>query len=136
MSLHMLATGTLLAAPLRREGRQGDFATATIRVQTQDAPILVSIIAFGEIADQLLSLGKGDAVSIAGRAKLSAWTGHDGAERHGLSIVAEQIASARPLRKADAATRGAHPQQRAPVRPDNDGMPDDPVGDLYRETDR
>jgi single-stranded DNA-binding protein len=108
-----------------------------IRAQTQDGTISVSAIAFGEAADRLLSLGKGDAVSIGGRAKLNTWTAPDGAERHGLSIVAEQLASTRPTREAGAPTRSARPHRPAPVRPDNDApMPDDQVGDLYRETDR
>jgi single-stranded DNA-binding protein len=132
VSLYALVCGSLLFDPQRREGRQGDFATGMIRVQTQDGAISVSAIAFGEPAARLLALKKGDAVSIAGRMKFNTWTAPDGAERHGLSIVAEQLASTRPTREAGAPTRSAHPQQRAPVPPDNDGrMPDDRVDDLY-----
>jgi single-stranded DNA-binding protein len=105
MSLYTLATGSLIADPARRTGAKGDFATGTLRVATDDGSILVSVIAFGEYAEQLLAHRQGSPVAIAGRATLRSWTGKDGAEKHGLSIVAEQIASASAARRADAERR-------------------------------
>ena len=98
--LFALASGTLIADPQRREGRKGGFATATIRVQAEDDAVLVSTIVFGDAAEQLLGLSKGDAVSVGGRATISTWTGRDGVEKHGLSIVADQIAAAKPQRRS------------------------------------
>src|SRR4051812_29352373 len=102
MSLHILATGTLVADPVRRAGTKGDFATGSLRVATDDESILVSVIAFGKQAETLLAHSVGAALAVAGRAKLTRWTGRDGAEKHGLSLVAEQIASASAARHADA----------------------------------
>jgi single-stranded DNA-binding protein len=105
MSLYTLATGTLIADPVRRSGANGDFATATIRAATEDGTILVSAIAFSALAEQLLSHHQGDAVAVAGRAKLREWTGQDGAQHHGLSVTVEQLTSAAAARRADAERR-------------------------------
>jgi single-stranded DNA-binding protein len=106
MSLYVLATGSLTADPVRRTGASGkDYATASLRVSTDDDPVLISVIAFGEQAEQLLAHRQGSALAVSGRAKLSSWTGRDGAEHHGLSVVAEQVASASAARRAEAERR-------------------------------
>ena len=105
MSLYTLATGNLIADPVRRTGAKGDFATATLRVATDDDAILVSVIAFGDTAETLLEHRHGSTLAVSGRAKLSSWTGKDGAQHSGMSVVAEQIASASAARRADAKRR-------------------------------
>jgi single-stranded DNA-binding protein len=105
VSLHLLATGTLVADPIRRTGARGDFATALMRVATEDGAILVSMIAFGEVAETLLAHRAGATLSVAGRAKLSIWTGRDGRENHGLALVGEQVASASAARRDDIGRR-------------------------------
>ena len=106
MSLYLLATGMLISDPARRTGAKGaDFATATIRVATDDGAILISAIAFGELAAQLLAQHRGDALAVSGRARLSEWTGRAGETHHGISLVVEQLASASAARRAGAARR-------------------------------
>src|SRR5262249_12479052 len=106
MSLYTLATGTLIGDPAHRTSARGnDFATATLRVSTDNEPILISIVAFGDVAAELLRHRQGDALAVAGRAKLTAWIGRDEAQHHGISIVADQIASAATARRADAERR-------------------------------
>jgi single-stranded DNA-binding protein len=105
VSLYTLATGTLIADPVRRTGAKGDFATATLRAATDDDAILVSVIAFGDTTETLLEHRHGSTLAVSGRARLSSWTGRDGAECHGLSVVAEQITSAAAARRADAKRR-------------------------------
>jgi single-stranded DNA-binding protein len=105
MSLHILATGRLIADPVRRTGAKGDFTTALLRVATDDGAILASVIAFGAAAESLLAHRAGATLAVAGRAELTSWTGRDGAENHGLSMVAEQIASASGARRADVERR-------------------------------
>jgi len=108
MSLFVLATGSLIADPQRRESQSGKvFATAALRVVTEDGPALVSLIAFGDQADVLLSYHHGTAIAVSGRAKLTEWTGKDGKQCHGLSAVAEQLASAAAARRANAERRRA-----------------------------
>ena len=105
MSLHMLATGALISDPVRRAGAKGDFATGTLRVASDDGSVLVSLISFSGHAEQLLEHKAGDMLAVAGRAKLTEWTGKDGAARHGLSLVVDQLASAAATRRADAQRR-------------------------------
>ena len=106
MSFFALVAGNLVADPLRRTGQRGDFATGSVRAHTEGGEyMLVSAIAFGDAAEQLLAHRQGDALALSGRASLRSWTGKDGAEKHGLSLVAEQIASAASARRADAERR-------------------------------
>ncbi len=107
MSLHVLAAGALIADPVRRAGAKGDFSTATLRVATEDGAMLCSLIAFAAAAAELLQHRQGDALAVAGRARLTSWTGRDGAEHRGLSLVADQVASAASARRAAAARRSA-----------------------------
>jgi len=53
-----------------------------------------------EVADQLAedAIGKGDMIAVSGRLTKSAWTGKDGADRSGFSVLADTIASARTVR--------------------------------------
>lgn len=97
----LLATGTLVSDPQRRQASNGNaYATALLRVPTEEDSVLVSVIAFSQEACESLSkLRKGDALSVSGRAKLTAWTGRDGETRHGLSVVADKVLSAYEVRK-------------------------------------
>jgi single-stranded DNA-binding protein len=105
VSLHVLAAGSLIAAPQQRTGASGKpFMTGTLRVPTEgeEGAVLVSLIVFDADAQAALGrLRKGDAASITGRAKLSKWQGKDG-ERTGLSVVAERVMSAYEARKQRA----------------------------------
>jgi single-stranded DNA-binding protein len=108
MTLYLLATGTLTADPIQRTSQTGNvFATGSLRVATEDGVVFVSLIAFADQAERLLVHRQGSAIAAAGRAKMAGWTGKDGAERHGLSIVAEQIASVAAAQRADRDRRSA-----------------------------
>jgi len=108
MTLHVLAVGTLTADPMQRTSQSGNaFATGNIRVITEAEPVFVSLIGFGEQAQELPAHRQGSTIAISGRAKLSTWTGRDGAEKHGFSLVVEQVASASAARRADVDRRGA-----------------------------
>jgi single-stranded DNA-binding protein len=106
MSLYILATGSLIADPQRRTSASGkDFATATVKASTDDGSVLVSLIVFGTLAEELLRHHQGSALAVSGPARLTSWIGKDGAEKHGLSLLAEQIASAAAARRAEAERR-------------------------------
>jgi single-stranded DNA-binding protein len=107
MSLHVLATGTLTADPQSRTSKSGnDFAIGNIRVATGEGePVFVSLIAFADKAPNLLGHRQGSTIAVAGRATFKSWTGKDGAEKHGLSVVVEQIVSAAAARRAEASRR-------------------------------
>jgi len=106
MTLHVLATGTLTADPVRRTSQTGKlFATGNIRVAADDNAIFVSIVAFGDTAETLLRHRQRSTIAVSGRAKMSNWTGKDGNERHSLSVVVDQLASAAAARHTDADRR-------------------------------
>ena len=146
--LWAMASGVLARDPERRTGAKGIFAVASIRVGAGDAVQSVSTIAFADNAERLLSLHSGDAVSVSGRAELKSWTDKSGAKRTGLSVVANEIAAARPKpRPRDAAPRQDRPrprqrdaaprQERPTPRPAYDGPPlDDSIDDLYPQVRR
>jgi single-strand DNA-binding protein len=64
-----------------------------------EAPEWFSLVAFGTIAEALAKHVKDDMVAISGRLTKSAWTGRDGAERSGFSVLVDSIASARTVRR-------------------------------------
>jgi len=147
MSLYVLASGPLIGDPQCREGVKGPFTTATIRVNNRDEAVLVSVIAFGEEAGRLLELVKGgDAFALSGRARLTSWTGREGTEKHGISIVAEQIAAPKPrprsIARSAAASGASRPRPKASGRSIYSAprtlshateLPADRVDDLYAE---
>jgi single-stranded DNA-binding protein len=130
MSFFALISGTLAADPQQRTGSNGKpFTTAVIRVGDGDDGFTASCIAFCDAASRLLDFSKGDAVSLSGRAKLSAWTGRDGAEHHGLSITLGQIIgldTPKPQRRKPSARKRA---QRF-MAPSGE-VPNDRVDDLW-----
>ncbi len=107
--LSVLASGTLAADPKARTSASGKaFATALLRVPSEDAEaMLASVITFdsGAVA-ALLALSKGDALAIAGRAKLSEWT-KDGEQKHGLSVIADKVLTVYQAGKLREQARGA-----------------------------
>jgi|SRR6516164_9421316 single-stranded DNA-binding protein len=124
MSFHALISGILTADPQARDGQKGQFATATIRADE----LFASAIAFSEAGEQLLTFSKGDAVAVGGKAKLTQWTGKDGGERHGISLVVSTIAAAKPPSRPPA-----RPAVRKPARTRQTAspLPDDRVDDLW-----
>jgi single-stranded DNA-binding protein len=108
--LSVLVEGSLIAAPVSRtSGKGSTFVTAQMRCAADGGEsILVSVIAFGaDVADALVSLGKGDALAVAGRASLSRWE-KDGQAHVGLKVTATRVLSVYSAGKRRAqATAGA-----------------------------
>ena len=92
--LNALLQGKLVADPEHRVGASGKpFATCRVTFAQDNAEsALASVIGFGEVAERLMLLAKGDPVAIVGRASLNAWADKaTGEPRAGLRIVAEQF---------------------------------------------
>ena len=91
--IRALITGTLYGAPQARTAASGNqYATAKPRADGKDGTSAwCSVIAFGEVADRLLTLGDGAALSISGRAEVNAWLDKQGEPRAGLSLVADEM---------------------------------------------
>lgn len=75
-----------------------------------EAPEWFSLTAFGATGEALARHAKGDIIAVSGRLTKSAWTGRDGVERSGFSVLVDTIASARTVRPGKpkaGARRGA-----------------------------
>jgi single-stranded DNA-binding protein len=128
---YALCSGCLTANPQRRQGSRAPFATGSLRVQDGEDWLFVSVIAFGDKAAALLEHAAGAAIEVSGRAKLTTWTGRDGAEKHGVSITIEQIITAKPRARGSATRR---PQStRRQVIGNSPGLLDDRLDDLYAD---
>jgi single-stranded DNA-binding protein len=95
---------------------------------------MVSLIGFAEAGERLLRLAKGSAVAVSGRARLNRWVDRDGVEKHGISIVAEQIAAAWPRSAAGSQrrVRNRSPSPRS-TRDMGPPLPADRVDDLWQD---
>jgi N6-adenosine-specific RNA methylase IME4 len=72
MSFFALVSGTLAADPQARISSNGKpFATGSIRAGDGDDAVFVSWIAFNEHVKRLVDFGKGDALALGGKAKLT-----------------------------------------------------------------
>jgi len=91
--IRTLITGTLYGAPQARTSQAGKpFVTAKLRADGKNGEsVWCSIIAFGEIADRLLTLADGAALSISGRAEVNAWLDKQGEPRAGLSLLVDDL---------------------------------------------
>lgn len=122
MSFDALISGRLIKPAQARTGNNGKaFALAQITVPTEgEESLLASCIAFSRTAvDALLALDKGDAVAVAGKAKLSSWTGSDGTQKHGLNVTVEQVLTAYHVRRKRNAAQADDESDvgRAPAGP-------------------
>ena len=93
--IRALLTGTLYGSPEQRTAKSGSlFTTAKLRADGKDgASVWCNIVAFGELAERLAALPANAALSVAGRAEVSAWLDKQGEPRAGLSIVADELAT-------------------------------------------
>ena len=131
MSFFVLVSGTLAADPQARIGSNGKpFATGSIRAGDGDDAVFVSFIAFGEHVKRLVDFGKGDALALGGKAKLTQWVGKDGVERHGVSITVETIAAAKPEPRPRKPS-GTRKRAAAILAPSSSQVPDDRIDDLW-----
>ena len=105
MTARALITGTLYGDPQARTSQAGkSFTTAKIKADGKDGSTLwVSIIAFNDLADRLLTLKANAAVALSGKLEVSAYTAKDGTPAAGLSVVVDELATlkAKPKPKAE-----------------------------------
>lgn len=114
MSITALITGRLMKDPEQRAGGNGQpFTRALIAAATDDGSALVSVIAFGSLAEQLAALRRGDTAALTGRAKVNTWAGNDGETRAGLSVVVDGMLTAYHLRQRRKAMQSTAEQEGA-----------------------
>ena len=120
--LNALASGTLVRDPKSGTSASGTrWSNTTIRCnvgQNRDGEsetAFITIVCFGDVADRLARLSKGDAISVQGPLKPTTYE-KDGQERNGLEIIAQALLSPYDLKKkrgnSDTQPRPERAQQR------------------------
>ena len=131
--LEVLISGKLIRDPATSVGPSGKpFTTALVRVPTErEETVLVNCIAFGETGERLGRLKAGDAVSMAGSAKLSSWE-KDGEARHGIGMTATAILSAWDAKRRRGDHQEGQPQRQGQPSPYPRRQPSRDLGDPPR----
>lgn len=89
-----LVTGVLTQIPVSRTtSKGGTMATGSLAVQASadGKPAYVGLLAFNDLAETLLQLDKGDAISVRGRMELNRWTSNTGEQREGWQVIADAL---------------------------------------------
>ena len=123
MSARALITGQLYGDPQARTSQAGKtFTTAKVRADGKDGAVLwVSIVAFGDLAERLLTMRANNALALSGKLEVSAYTAKDGTPAAGLSVVCDELATlkAKPRPKTTPA-----PTQQPVIAGFDDDLPD------------
>ena len=95
MSARALITGTLYGDPQARTSQAGkSFTTAKVKADGKDGSTLwISVVAFGDLADRLLTMRANNAVALSGKLEVSAYTAKNGEPAAGLSVVCDELAT-------------------------------------------
>ena len=93
--IRALLTGILYGEPQARTSQAGkSFTTAKVKADGKDGAVLwISIVAFNDLADRLLTLKANNAVALSGKLEVSAYTAKDGTPAAGLSVVVDELAA-------------------------------------------
>lgn len=95
--IRALVSGTLHGDPQTRTSRGGQpFTTGKLKADASDGnTVWCSLIAFGQEGERLALLKAGQALSVSGRAKVTAWAGKDGQPAGGLDLTVDEVATLR-----------------------------------------
>ncbi|MCC8998433.1 MAG: single-stranded DNA-binding protein [Candidatus Contendobacter sp.] len=103
--IRALLTGILYGEPQARTSQAGkSFTTAKVKADGKDGSSLwISVVAFGDLAERLLTMKANNAVALSGKLEVSAYVAKDGSPAAGLSVVCDELAAlkAKPRPKAD-----------------------------------
>jgi len=101
----ILVIGNLYGDPQARTSQAGkSFTTAKVRADGKDGAVLwISIVAFGDLADRLLTMRANAALALSGKLEVSAYIAKNGEPAAGLSVVCDELATlkGKPRPKAD-----------------------------------
>jgi len=126
--MRALVSGVLYEAPKVHTGKSGKpFTTAKVRADGKDgAAVWCSIIAFDAEGERLATLPAGAALSVSGRAEVSAWSDKSGEPKAGLSLVVEELATLKakpkPRDEGHQDQRRRSARQPAPAGADFDDL--------------
>lgn len=123
MSLQIMASGKITVGPTQKTSQNGNpYTFALMSVPTNQERLSLSVFAFGEVADLLSTLDKGDEITVTGSASLGEWESN-GEKRCSLSITAEQIMSLYQSRKKRKRVQASQEPEQSPGDDDfNDSL--------------
>jgi single-stranded DNA-binding protein len=98
-----------------------------VTAQGQDKATWIRTVCFGDLAEQVRDLPKGEIVTVEGRLTLDHWTAGDGSERSGLSVVA-QVARRGYHKRTDVKPKVTKPKP-AKIQGRRAGAPDPDLND-------
>ena len=121
-----LIAGKLIRNPELKTGQSvKHYSQFLLSVSTGDEqPVIVSGIAFAEVAERIARLQKGDSLAVVGSLKPSEWKDKaTGETKHGLNVTVNNALSVYDIKKRKAA-----PDNSAARTPGNGNKPfDDPL---------
>lgn len=99
-----LISGKLIKDPALKIGPSGKpYCNILLSVSCGDpTPCIVSAISFGDVAERLAKLKKGDAVTATGSLKPNEWTDKEGTLKHGLNLTVSSVLTAYDVKKRHA----------------------------------
>lgn len=99
--LDALISGKLIKDTALRTGQSGKpYCQFMLSVSAGDPqPIVITGIAFGEVAERIARLGKGDPLSVIGSLKPTEWLDKLGETKHGLNITVNNALSPYDIKK-------------------------------------
>lgn len=122
-----LISGKLIKTPELKTGQSGKpYAQFLLSVSVGDEqPVIVSGMSFGDVAERVTKLQKGDPLAVIGSLKPTEWTDKNtGAIKHGLSVTVNNILSPYDIKKRRPApaneTTGFQGKSGAEPRPFDD----------------
>lgn len=118
--IRALVSGVLHADPQVRTSQNGNsYTTGKLRADDgKGGSVWCNLIAFGPEGERLASIKAGAALSVAGRAEVSAWLNREGEAKAGLGLVVDELATLRgkprPRPDQEAGRPAPSRQNRAP----------------------
>lgn len=122
--LNILVSGTLYSSQSRVSGKGNSYLTGSIRVPMKagDKDMFISFIAFSDSVQGAIStLEPGEALSVSGPGELKSWTGKDGTEKHGISIIVDHVMTNMPAERERPAKGGKSVPPKAHGRQEETG---------------
>jgi single-strand DNA-binding protein len=101
-----LISGKLIKTPELKTGHSGKpYAQFLLSVAIgEDKPVVVSGMAFGDMAERVAKLQKGDPLAVIGSLKPTEWIDKTTCEtKHGLSVTANNVLSPYDIKKRKSA---------------------------------
>lgn len=116
MSMHSTIYGRLAFDPRQTTTRTGkDMSSCRVAVdvtgrdESDQQTLWVDVLAFGQHAEQLAKLAKGDMISAMGRCTRGTYQAKDGTERESWTLLADAIVTARSGRPGGRAKATQQP---------------------------